>query len=160
MECVGCSSWAVTERPDQTAQGYRRFRCRHCDKPFNEMLPRPQLPTNRKARHLTEPAVRAWLRQGDFAEPLMRYETSFASVAYTVNRLRRLKETAPLSQRRNGPPGPCSCMTHTSVTSPPPLNLLARKLTEPWVLVMQLRLVPAPPSAVGVLRLSDTARRL
>jgi len=36
MECVGCSSWAVTERPDRTAQGYRRFRCRDCDKQFNE----------------------------------------------------------------------------------------------------------------------------
>jgi hypothetical protein len=36
MECVGCSSGAVTERPDQTAQGYRRFRCRNCDKQFNE----------------------------------------------------------------------------------------------------------------------------
>jgi hypothetical protein len=36
MECVGCSSGAVTERPDQTAQGYRRFRCRDCDKQFNE----------------------------------------------------------------------------------------------------------------------------
>src|SRR6516225_4672518 len=36
MECVGCGSWAVTERPDRTAQGYRRFRCRDCDKQFNE----------------------------------------------------------------------------------------------------------------------------
>src|SRR6516225_2028750 len=36
MECVGCGSGAVTERPDLTAQGYRRFRCRDCDKRFNE----------------------------------------------------------------------------------------------------------------------------
>ena len=28
MDCVGCSSGAVRERPDLTAQGYRRFRCR------------------------------------------------------------------------------------------------------------------------------------
>jgi putative transposase len=27
---------AVTERPDLTAQGYRRFRCRDCGKQFNE----------------------------------------------------------------------------------------------------------------------------
>jgi hypothetical protein len=27
---------AVTERPERTAQGYRRFRCRVCGKQFNE----------------------------------------------------------------------------------------------------------------------------
>ena len=27
---------AVTERPDLTAQGYRRFRCRDCGEQFNE----------------------------------------------------------------------------------------------------------------------------
>jgi hypothetical protein len=36
MECVGSSSGAVTERPDLTARGYHRFRCRDCDKQFNE----------------------------------------------------------------------------------------------------------------------------
>ena len=36
MDCVGCSSGAVTERPDLTAQGYRRYRCRDCDQQFNE----------------------------------------------------------------------------------------------------------------------------
>ena len=36
MDCVGCGSAAVTERPDLTAQGYRRFRCRDCGKQFNE----------------------------------------------------------------------------------------------------------------------------
>jgi hypothetical protein len=36
MDCVGCGSAAVTERPDRTAQGYRRFRCRDCGKQFNE----------------------------------------------------------------------------------------------------------------------------
>ena len=30
MNCVGCGCAAVTERPDLTAQGYRRFRCRAC----------------------------------------------------------------------------------------------------------------------------------
>ena len=28
MDCVACGSAAVTERPERTAQGYRRFRCR------------------------------------------------------------------------------------------------------------------------------------
>ena len=36
MECVCCGSTAVTERPERTAQGYRRFRCRDCGRQFNE----------------------------------------------------------------------------------------------------------------------------
>jgi putative transposase len=30
MDCICCGSDAVTERPEVTAQGYRRFRCRDC----------------------------------------------------------------------------------------------------------------------------------
>jgi hypothetical protein len=33
---VVCGSAAVTERPERTARGYRRFRCRECGKQFNE----------------------------------------------------------------------------------------------------------------------------
>ena len=36
MQCVGCGSEAVAERPERTVQGYRRFRCRDCGKQFNE----------------------------------------------------------------------------------------------------------------------------
>src|SRR5215213_6873816 len=36
MDCVACGSAAVTERPECTARGYRRFRCRDCGKGFNE----------------------------------------------------------------------------------------------------------------------------
>ena len=36
MGCIGCGAKAVTERPERTAQGYRRFRCRACGKQFNE----------------------------------------------------------------------------------------------------------------------------
>jgi transposase-like protein len=36
MDCVACGSAAVTERPDRTARGYRRFRCRDCGKGYNE----------------------------------------------------------------------------------------------------------------------------
>ena len=50
MDCVGCSSGAVTERPDLTAQGYRRFRCRACGTQFNERsdgaLNRASLPSD------------------------------------------------------------------------------------------------------------------
>jgi len=50
MDCVGCGSGAVSERPDLTAQGYRRFRCRNCDRQFNErtdgVLNRASLPSD------------------------------------------------------------------------------------------------------------------
>src|ERR671917_2600195 len=36
MECIGCGSAAVTERPERTTRGYRRFRCRGCGKQYNE----------------------------------------------------------------------------------------------------------------------------
>jgi len=45
-----CESTAVTERPECTAQGYRRFRCRACGKQFNErsagLLNRTQYPSD------------------------------------------------------------------------------------------------------------------
>jgi hypothetical protein len=45
-----CGSEAVTERPERTAQGYRRFRCRACGKQFNErsdtLLNRTQYPSD------------------------------------------------------------------------------------------------------------------
>jgi|SRR6516162_1090572 transposase-like protein len=50
MQCVGCGSTAVTERPECTAQGYRRFRCRECGTQFNERstseLNRAQYPSD------------------------------------------------------------------------------------------------------------------
>jgi transposase-like protein len=36
MRCVECESGAVIERPERTAQGYCRFRCRACGKQCNE----------------------------------------------------------------------------------------------------------------------------
>src|SRR4051812_30076650 len=50
MRCLECGSEAVTERPECTAQGYRRFRCRACAKRFNERsggaLNRTQYPSD------------------------------------------------------------------------------------------------------------------
>jgi putative transposase len=50
MRCIGCGSAAVAERPERTAQGYRRFRCRACAKQFNErsdgVLNRAQFPSD------------------------------------------------------------------------------------------------------------------
>jgi putative transposase len=48
MDCVRCGSEAVRQRPEVTAQGYRRFRCRDCGRQFNErsggVLNRTSLP--------------------------------------------------------------------------------------------------------------------
>ena len=50
MRCLECGSQAVTKRPERTAQGYRRFRCRTCAKQFNErsgtLLNRTQYPSD------------------------------------------------------------------------------------------------------------------
>ena len=50
MDCVCCGSAAVAERPERTARGYRRFRCRDCGKQFNErsggLLNRTQYPSD------------------------------------------------------------------------------------------------------------------
>src|SRR3984957_9573344 len=36
MRCIECDAAEVSERPERTARGYRRFRCRACGKQFNE----------------------------------------------------------------------------------------------------------------------------
>ena len=36
MHCPKCQSTRINERPEHTAQGYRRFRCLDCAKQFNE----------------------------------------------------------------------------------------------------------------------------
>ena len=50
MRYLACGSQAVTERPERTAQGSRRFRCCACGKPFNErsggLLNRAQYPSD------------------------------------------------------------------------------------------------------------------
>jgi len=50
MRCPRCQSTAIRERPERTAQGYRRFRCLDCTKQFNErsagVLNRAQYPSD------------------------------------------------------------------------------------------------------------------
>ena len=50
MRCVACDTAEVSERPERTARGYRRFRCRVCGKQFNEssggILNRAQYPSD------------------------------------------------------------------------------------------------------------------
>jgi putative transposase len=35
MQCMECGCSAVSERPERTIQGHRRFRCRACGQQFN-----------------------------------------------------------------------------------------------------------------------------
>jgi putative transposase len=50
MWCVACDAAEVSERPERTAQGYRRFRCCARGKQFNErsggILNRTQYPSD------------------------------------------------------------------------------------------------------------------
>jgi len=50
MRCVACDAAEVSERPERTAQGYRRFRCRACGRQLNErsggILNRAQYPSD------------------------------------------------------------------------------------------------------------------
>ena len=50
MPCIECDALEVSERPERTARGYRRFRCRVCGKQFNErsggILNRAQYPSD------------------------------------------------------------------------------------------------------------------
>jgi putative transposase len=50
MTCPHCESTAITERPERTELGYRRFRCRDCQREFNERTGTPfnrlQYPTD------------------------------------------------------------------------------------------------------------------
>jgi putative transposase len=41
MRCPHCMSSATTKRSDRTELGYRRFRCRDCQREFNEQTGRP-----------------------------------------------------------------------------------------------------------------------
>src|ERR1700731_4726240 len=50
MRCIACGAEEISERPERTARGYRRFRCRACGKQFNErsgrILNRAQYPSD------------------------------------------------------------------------------------------------------------------
>ena len=50
MQSPACGSTTVSERPERTTQGYRRFRCGTCSKQFNErstgVLNRVQYPSD------------------------------------------------------------------------------------------------------------------
>ncbi len=78
MQCASCGSAAVTERPERTAQGDRRFRCRDCGRQCTErsagLLNRTHYPSDVIA------LVRLWR---------LRYKLSLRDLAGN----RRLKAT-------------------------------------------------------------------
>jgi putative transposase len=41
MRCPACQSTAITERPDRTDLGYRCWRCRDCQRGYNERTGTP-----------------------------------------------------------------------------------------------------------------------
>jgi transposase-like protein len=62
MQCMECGSSAVSERPERTIHGYRRFRCRACGKQFNERsaeLPSPVSLRRHRPRGGLAPALQA-----------------------------------------------------------------------------------------------------
>src|SRR5512134_250599 len=84
MRCPHGQSTSTTERPDQTESGYRRFRCRECQRGFNGRTGTPfnrlQYPTD-----VICPVVlwrlRYKLSLRDLAEMLLQRGLSFTHAA-------------------------------------------------------------------------------
>jgi putative transposase len=109
MECVGCGSTATSERRDRTARGYRRFRCRHCGRQFNErsggLLNRTQYPSDVIALVVLW-RLRYRLTLADLSEMFLERGLVFS---YEAVRVWEAKLTSALSeelrQRRRGKGG-------------------------------------------------------
>jgi transposase-like protein len=90
-----CGSAAVSERPERTAQGYRRFRCRTCGKQFNERsggaLNRTQYPSDVIA------LVVLWRLRYKLS---LRDLSEMSSPAASYSALRRYGTGRPSSRRR------------------------------------------------------------
>jgi transposase-like protein len=106
MDCVACGSAAVTERPDRTVQGYRRFRCRDCGKGFNErsgtLLNHAQYPSDVVALVVLW-RLRYRLTLRDLAEMFLQRGIVFSYEAVRVWEAKLAPELAhELRQRRHG----------------------------------------------------------
>src|SRR3954464_13944448 len=121
MDCVCCGSEAVTERPECTAQGYRRFRCRDCGKQFNErsggLLNRTQYPSDVIALVLLW-RLRYRLTLRDLSEMFL-----VRGIVFSYEAVREWEaKLAPLladelRRRRHGKRGARSCQWHVDETS-------------------------------------------
>ena len=75
MDCVTCGSSKVTERPERTAQGYRRLRCRTCGKQYNER-------SGTALNHATKPSYTVSVAVDD---PSAGGTPDATSASYTLN---------------------------------------------------------------------------
>ena len=120
MDCVCCGSTAATERPECTAQGYRRFRCRDCGKQFNErsggLLNRTQYPSDVIALVVLW-RLRYRLTLRDLSEMFLQ-----RGIVFSYEAVREWEaKLAPLladelRRRRHGKDGTCRCQWHVDET--------------------------------------------
>ena len=102
MPCPHCQSASTTEQEGRTTHGYRRFRCRACERRFNErtgtVLNRIQVPSDLASITTTGPeedpqAVglsgrtvdRIWAAARDLYRtllPLLMFETGYGTAVY------------------------------------------------------------------------------
>src|SRR3712207_725175 len=106
MECIGCGSAAATERPERTARGYRRFRCRECGMQYNERsggsLNRTHYPSDVIALVVLW-RLRYRLTLRDLAEMFLQRGLVFSHEAV---RAWEAKLAPALARRRDVPEGP------------------------------------------------------
>jgi putative transposase len=120
MDCVACNSAATTERPERTARGYRRFRCRECGKQFNERsagaLNRTQYPSDVVALVVLW-RLRYRLTLRDLAEMFLQRGIVFSHEAVRGWEAKLAPLLAgELRQRRNGTGGARSRRWHVDET--------------------------------------------
>src|SRR5215211_7024411 len=120
MRCLECGSQAVTERPERTAQGYRRFRCRTCGKQFNErsagVLNRTQYPSDVIALVVLW-RLRYRLTLRDLAEMFLLRGIVFSHEAVREWEAKLAPLLADeLRQRRHGRGGACGRHWHVDET--------------------------------------------
>jgi putative transposase len=109
MECVCRGSAAVTERPERTARGYRRFHYRECGKQFNErsagLLNRTHYPSDVIALVVLW-RLRYHLTLRDLSETLLQRGIAFGYEAVRDWEAKLAPVLADeLRQRRNGKGG-------------------------------------------------------
>jgi transposase-like protein len=104
MRCPRCGSEQVGERPERTALGYRRFRCRGCGKQSNERsgtaLNRTQYPADVIAL-VVQWRLRCQLSLRDLAEMFLARGLVFSHEAVVDSGARR-NRPVPLSRKGRG----------------------------------------------------------
>ncbi|WP_043367375.1 IS6 family transposase [Belnapia sp. F-4-1] len=120
MECVACGSAAVTERPERTARGYRRFRCRDCGKQYNERSGGPlnhsQYPSDVIALVVLW-RLRYRLTLRDLAEMFLQRDLVFSHEAVRDWEAKLAPVLAgELRRRRHGKVGTCGRPWHVDET--------------------------------------------